>query len=208
MSAPTVAVGATRTSAPVSSVADLAYHPSLRDRMRVRPRRKTLARMRGAVEPEGRSLLDLGGGTGATTVVFGEGAREIVVLEPNEKKVARGKAANAPVAFVSGVAESIPFESGQFDRVTSHLSFHHFSDPERSCREARRVLVDGGRFVIFDLRRGSPMVRWFSLFAGPSHHAPARFPTPTELERLLRSVGFRKVVHEELGPGILTVATR
>ena len=92
-----------------------SYRPSRRDRFRIRARRALLERLRSRVEPEGTRLLDLGGGTGATTVTFGTGARELVVLEPDARKVSRGRAAGAPVTFVPGVAEALPYGDGRFD---------------------------------------------------------------------------------------------
>jgi ubiquinone/menaquinone biosynthesis C-methylase UbiE len=184
------------------------YRPGLRDRLRVRGRRKLLDRMRALVEPAGTRLLDLGGGTGVTTAVFGDGARERVVLEPNEQKILRARRAHAPVTMLAGVAESIPFEPGRFDRVTSMMSFHHFSDGSVACREAFRVLAPGGRFVVYDFDRGPPPARVLAFFVVHFRHRPNPFRSPVELEQLVRDSGFHNVRRETFGPGAFIVAER
>jgi len=184
------------------------YRPGRRDRLRIRQRRATLERMRAVLEPERTRILDLGGGTGATATVFGAGAQEIVVVEPNAKKVARGKAAHAPVTFVDGFAESLPYGPERFDRVVSLMSFHHFADGDAVLREAARVLAPGGRLVVYDFDRSHWLGRWAAFFEGRRGGPPARFVTPAELERRVTAAGFARTRHESVGAGTLLVGER
>jgi len=184
------------------------YHPGLRDRLRRRGRLPLLERMHALLQPEGLRLLDLGGGTGVTTVEFGRGSRELVVLEPSPPKVERGRKAHAPVTFVSGVAEEIPFEPGRFDRVVSLMSFHHFSDGAKACREAWRVLTPGGRFLIYDFSCGPPPARVLAFFERTFHHRSFRFLTAAELEGVVRGAGFREVRQESFRSGTIVMGQR
>jgi ubiquinone/menaquinone biosynthesis C-methylase UbiE len=184
------------------------YRPSWRDRLRRRFRRSLLTRLRAWVEPEGTRLLDLGGGTGVTTVVFGDGARERVVLEPNPKKVLRGQKARAPVTFVTGVAEAIPFGQARFDRVVSLMSFHHFADGEKACREAARVLAPGGRFVVYDFDRGPPPAHLMAFWVTRVRHRTMRLLSNAELEDVIRGAGFAHVRRESFGGGAFVVGER
>jgi len=184
---------------------DPEYRPSFQDQFRVRRRRALLERLRVLLTPDGARLLDLGGGTGATTVEFGRGAKEVVVLEPDERKVARGQAARTPVTFASGVAESIPYPDERFDRVTSLLSFHHFSRGDDALREAARVLVPGGRLVLYDIDPSSWAARWMGLFL---RNHPNGFATPSELEQKLLAAGFRTARREPIRSGTFLVADR
>jgi ubiquinone/menaquinone biosynthesis C-methylase UbiE len=184
------------------------YRPSWRDRVRRRSRRAVLARLRSWVEPNGTRLLDLGGGTGVTTTVFGDGARERVVLEPNEKRILQGRKAHAPVTFVVGVAEAVPYEEGRFDRVVSLMSFHHFSDGPKACREAARVLAPGGRFVVYDLDRSPSPARLAAFWVMRVRHRKMRLLSSAELEQVVRDAGFQNVRREPFGGGAFVVGER
>jgi ubiquinone/menaquinone biosynthesis C-methylase UbiE len=184
------------------------YRPSWRDRIRRYARRELLIRLRAWVEPEGTRLLDLGGGTGVTTMVFGDGANERVVLEPARKKILRGERTHAPVTFVEGVAEAIPYAEGRFDRVVSLMSFHHFSDGEKACREAYRVLAPGGRFVVYDFDCGPPPARLVAFWVVQVRHGKMRLLSNTELEAVVRSAGFRNVRREAFRGGAFVVGER
>lgn len=184
------------------------YRPSGRDRLRVRLRRGLLERLRVVIEPDGTRLLDLGGGTGATTVRFGSGARELIVLEPDERKIARGRAAETPATFVTGVAETIPFGDARFDRVVSLMSFHHFSRPDEALREVARVLAPGGRLVVYDFDRSTLAGRWVSIFETRVHGHGLAFLTAADLERKVVASGLRAVRREPFGGGTLVVAER
>ena len=187
---------------------DGEYHPSWGDRLRRWTRRRLLERLRSIVAPDGSRLLDLGGGSGVTTVEFGEGARELYVIEPDARKTERGLRAGAPVTFVTGVAEAIPFEDGRFDRVVSLMSFHHFSDGDRACREAARVLSPGGRFTVYDIHRSSLAARWLSLFVRHRGHSPGGFANAEELAQKLGNAGFHDVRRESYRSGSFVVGER
>jgi len=143
-----------------------------------------------------------------TTVVFGNAATELVVLEPARKKILRGQKAHAPVTFVEGVAEAIPYAEGRFDRVVSLMSFHHFSDGEKACREANRVLAPGGRFVVYDFDRGPPPARLVAFWVVRVRHRKMRLLSSAELEEVVRSAGFRNVRREAFRGGAFVVGDR
>lgn len=185
-----------------------SYRPSVVDRFRLRSRRDMLDHLRGVIEPDGARLLDFGGGTGATTVVFGRGARELVVLEPNERKVARGQAVGAPVAFVAAVAEAIPYAEARFDRVVSLMSFHHLPQGDLALREVVRVLAPGGRFVLCDFDPSTPRGRWVSFFERRLHRDFPQFATTADLERRVLAAGFRAVRRAPFGSLTVVVAER
>ena len=187
---------------------DGGYHPTFGDRLRRRTRHRLLERLRSIVAPAGARLLDLGGGSGVTTVAFGDGARELYVLEPDSRKSERGVRAGAPVTFVNGVAEAIPFEEGRFDRVVSLMSFHHFSDGDTACREAARVLAPNGRFVVYDIHRSSLAARWLSAFARHRGHSASGFATAEELAQKLGNAGFHDVRREPYRSGSFVVGVR
>ena len=179
----------------------------VQDWLSVRAHRQDLPYLRRALAIEsGSRLLDVGGGTGAFTAVFGQGAEEIVVLEPHDAKVRYGRRRRPNLRFISAQAEEIPFPDDYFDRVTIIVSFHHVQGPDQALEEIRRVLKAGGRFVVeeFDPNHGR----------GRRAHALERtfggdqsiFYTPDELRSKLEGHGFGGIAHETVGPGYLLTA--
>ncbi len=138
---------------------------------------------RAGIEP-GHRVLDVGCGPGRLALDIAEvvGAEgRVCGIDAAEEMVAlaASKAAKAglEVDFQVASAGELPFEEASFDRVVSTLVYHHLPDDvlEASLREIRRVLVPGGRVVIFDFEPGSgpPVHRalggLFRLFG--HHHA-------------------------------------
>lgn len=58
-----------------------------------------------------------------------------------------------PAHYVLGNCMDMPFEDESFDSVISNGSLHEWENPIRAFNEIYRVLRDGGRYCITDLRR-------------------------------------------------------
>ena len=103
----------------------------------------------------GRTVLELGAGTGKlTTRLVPTGAR-IVALEPvpgMRTKLAAALGGAPGVEIVDGTAEAIPLPAGSVDAVVAAQAFHWF-DAIRALSEIHRVLRPGGRFVLAWNRR-------------------------------------------------------
>jgi len=112
------------------------------------------------------------------------------------------------VTFVSGVAESLPYGEGRFDRVVSLMSFHHFSEADGALREAARVLAPGGRLVVYDFDRSTLSGRWVAFFEGHLARHSVRFVTASDLERRVLAAGFHASRREAFGSGAFVVAER
>lgn len=100
-----------------------------------------------AVLPPG-IVLDVGAGNGFTASRLRRADREVVGLEPAAGMVDP----TAPIPWVRGEAEALPFADGSFDAVyaTWAYFFPTFLDPAPGLAEAERVLVDGGLLVVVD----------------------------------------------------------
>ena len=103
----------------------------------------------------GEHVLDLGCGTGHSTLALAARAASVVGLDLTDAMLAEARrlarergAANA--SFERGDAEALPYPDASFDVVTSRVSAHHYAHPERAVREAARVLQAGGRLVVSD----------------------------------------------------------
>src|SRR5947208_14675126 len=134
------------------------------ERASVRKRAADLAELRALIAPtSGVRLLDVGGGAGAATERFATGCAEVVVLEPDRRKVAQGRKLRPTIRFEEGRAERIPFPDATFDRVTAVVAFHHIEDQGRALQEIRRVLRVSGRLVLFEMppsRAPRPLDHW------------------------------------------------
>lgn len=102
--------------------------------------------------PAGRTL-DLGAGTGAANVAFGD--REVVALDPAPEMLALNEAAYRLVA----VGEALPFEDGSFDAVFSAYVFRNLDSVDGTLSEINRVLRPGGMAGIVDLGRPTGSVQ-------------------------------------------------
>jgi SAM-dependent methyltransferase len=109
----------------------------------------------------------------------------------------------------------LPLNDGQFDHVVMLAVFEHLVEPESVLREAFRILVRGGSLImtwpaalVDPILNALHTLRLISDEMESDEHQK-RIPV-SEVERLLKSVGFREFHHRkfELGLNHLMVATR
>jgi len=112
-----------------------------------------------AAPAPGEQVLDVGCGTGTLAIamkprVGAGGEVHGIDASPEMIEVAREKSAKAGagIDFRVALIEAIPFPDATFDLVTSSLMLHHLPDAlkVKGLREIRRVLKQGGRFVLMD----------------------------------------------------------
>lgn len=116
-----------------------------------------------ALDPQrGERILDVGCGTGTTTVAIAKAApdAEVVGFDPDAPAldIARRKASNAgaKITWVRGRGQIMPFPSERpFDKALSTLAFHHLtrSDKAVALAEIQRILKPGAPFFLVDFGR-------------------------------------------------------
>ena len=103
-----------------------------------------------AVAPN-EQVLDVACGTGvlacAAAERVGAGGR-VVGLDANPQMLAVARRQRAPVEWVEGRAEQLPFDDRSFDAVLSQFGFMFFDDRVAALREMLRVLRPGGRLAV------------------------------------------------------------
>ena len=154
---------------------------------------------------DGERLLDVGCGTGQLLLMASEThpASQMVGVDPDPRAllIARRRAARLgrQLEFVMAGGEQLPFPDGSFDVVSSTLAFHHIPVElkPQALREIRRVLKEGGRFLLADFGRAhSPEVLWLVGMMDRLHVPEARSLRENvhgKVPALIREAGFGEI---------------
>lgn len=97
-------------------------------------------------------ILEIGCGTGADAAYFSEQGHNVLATDVSSVVVAQNKEhyKGLTTEFRQlDAAKSLPFQTGQFDSVYSHLALHYFTDAATKSifREISRVLRPHGIFA-------------------------------------------------------------
>src|SRR5215475_3561701 len=118
--------------------------------------RQRLIRDGTEFEP-GTRLVEIGCGVGAVLAVLGQEFPDVrlfgVDIEEKQLEFARGHLQRAGVdaTLVQADALALPFGEESFDNVWMMWFLEHVGDPPAALREARRVLVPGGRITAIEV---------------------------------------------------------
>jgi len=101
---------------------------------------------------DGRTVLDLGAGTGKLTRALVPTGARLVAVEPGERMLAELRRTLPDVEALIGAAEAIPLPDASVDAITMGQAFHWFRHDE-AIPELRRVLrPHGGVALIWNTR--------------------------------------------------------
>lgn len=160
----------------------------------------------------GERVLDVGCGSGATTVIAARATAPGPVLgvdlsEPMlaaaRERTARGGVDN--VRFETADAQSHPFEADDFDVAISRFGVMFFDDPVAAFANIRRALRPDGRIVFVcwkDLLEnewlsvpGAAMLQYLPLpeAGAPGAPGPFAFADPERVRGILTAAGFTDV---------------
>ena len=122
----------------------------------VDPEGHVLAAMRAMAPWAGRTLLDLGCGSGYGLSRYAEEAAEVIGAEPDPRLLPLAAARDPRARVLRGSAEHLPLDDQSVDVV--HARFAYFFPPgcDAGLAEVMRVLRPGGALVVVgnDLRAG------------------------------------------------------
>jgi SAM-dependent methyltransferase len=156
----------------------------------------------------GERVLDVGCGSGATTVAFARAvapngfALGLDVSEPMLSQARAMAPKDLPLDFVLADATVHPFEPAGFDLLTSRFGVMFFADPVASFTNLRRALKPTGRlaFACWREPRENPwmMVPLTAVYkhvpkmppVGPEEPGPFAFASEERVMRILQGAGF------------------
>lgn len=149
------------------------------------------------------TVLDIGCGTG---VLLAEAARrwptaKLIGVDPSDGMLDVARAAVPAAILHRSTAERLPIHTGAVDLVLSTTSFGHWSDQAAGLVEVARVLTDGGRCHIAELKPARLFRRMF-------YRLP-EFRTPEQMRVLVEAAGLGcDETTQVRGNIVLTVATK
>lgn len=133
-----------------------------------------------------RSVLDVGCGTGSTTLAaarrLGAGSRCVGIDLSNpmiDAARTRADREGSPATFICGNAQSYPFEPASFDMILSRFGVMFFDDPIEAFAGLRRAACDDAalRFIAWRSAAENPFMTTAERAAAPLlPNLPARRP--------------------------------
>ncbi len=180
---------------------------------------------------DGDRVLDLAGGTGDLVRAFARkvGSRGMVVhTDINEAMLRQGRERLEDDGLLLPTllcdAETLPFASSSFDRVTVAFGLRNMTHKDRALAEMNRVLKPGGRLLVLEFSKiAEPLEKaydWYSfrilpgigkLVAGDadSYRYLAEsirvHPGPAELKAMMKTAGFGHVDVHPMTAGVVAL---
>ncbi|MGB0370974.1 MAG: ArsR/SmtB family transcription factor [Opitutales bacterium] len=102
-------------------------------------------------------IVDLGAGEGMLSHLLAKHAESVVCVDSSPKMVEFGaelakKNQIENLTYKLGDIEKVPLEEASFDFALLSQALHHAQHPDRAISEAFRILSEGGRIAIMDLK--------------------------------------------------------
>jgi ubiquinone/menaquinone biosynthesis C-methylase UbiE len=110
-------------------------------------------------------VLDVGCGTGQSTIALAAIGHSIIGIDPSAEMLAHAPR-HSRIEYVQSSAENIPLSSDQFDIITAAQAFHWFNQ-EVFLGEANRLLRTRGWLMIYtswfscEMRESPNFASWF-----------------------------------------------
>jgi ubiquinone/menaquinone biosynthesis C-methylase UbiE len=151
-------------------------------------------------EAPGRTLLDVGGGTGNYSQALAAEGWQPLVADRSTQMLAHAEAKG--LATVRADATMLPFAEESFDAAMLVSMIHHVDAPELTLGEARRVLRPGGRLALMAFTREDIDDSWcIDFFPASRPWMQATHPPLRELLAELPGARRVPVIYKDLEDG-------
>jgi SAM-dependent methyltransferase len=141
--------------------------------------------------PDGRSLLDIGGGTGNYARALADSGFRVALCDYSPGMAARSatKLGEALVAVADG--QRLPFANAAFDCAVAIKVMNHVPDWPTFFVEARRI-IRKGPLILVHATQETMQANWITHYI-PSIGKQERFRPEAETAQQLRAAGFSRV---------------
>lgn len=173
----------------------------------------------------GQRVLDIGAGTGTSSIEYAHAGADVVASDFSEGMVAEGRRRYPELEFVIADAMNLPFEDASFDVVTSSVALRNVHDPRQALREAYRVTKPGGRLVIceFSTPVWGPFKKLYKFYLGTALQYVAKlfasnkgaygylsksildWPDQQGFAQMISKCGWEDVEYRNLSAGIVAI---
>jgi ubiquinone/menaquinone biosynthesis C-methylase UbiE len=175
------------------------------------PYAREVAKRAAQLDP--RRILETAAGTGIVTEALHRALLEAKIvatdLNPAMLEVAAQRMNSDKVSFQPADAQDLPFEDGRFNLVVCQFGAMFFPDKVKGNAEARRVLREGGTYllVIWDRIDRNPVSQAVADAVAAEfpdnpprflERAPFSYADPAQIERDVRAAGFTQVELEQV----------
>ncbi|MCX5378921.1 class I SAM-dependent methyltransferase [Streptomyces sp. NBC_00091] len=96
----------------------------------------------------GARVADVGAGTGIATALLAARGARVLAVEPGDGMAAEFRRAHPGIPVVRGDGDRLPLATASFDLLT-YAQAWHWTHPDRSVPEVRRVLRPGGALALW-----------------------------------------------------------
>lgn len=181
----------------------------------------------------GATVIDVCGGTGDLAVLasrYAGPSGRVTIFDLNRAMMNAGRekvfaVACAPVDYVQGNAEVMPFPDNSFDAAMVGYGIRNVTRMERGFEEMYRVLRPGGKMMCLEFSKPVwPVFRWlYDIYSfhimpflgdlitgsrGAYTHLPESirtFPLPDALSAMMERIGFKRVSFHRQTNGISVI---
>ncbi|OPX17599.1 SAM-dependent methyltransferase [candidate division WOR-3 bacterium 4484_100] len=136
--------------------------------------------------PDSKLGIEIGVGTGRFSSMLN--IRYGVDLSYNSLKLARERGCEVVLA----PAENLPFSSNTFDYALLMVTLCFVDEPERTLKEARRILKKGGKLIVGIIDRDSRLGKLYQKKKSKFYQV-ARFFSSLQVIELMRRSRFRRI---------------
>jgi ubiquinone/menaquinone biosynthesis C-methylase UbiE len=140
---------------------------------------------------EHQTILDIACGTGNYTVALRNLDVHISGSDISNEMLEKARQKSEDVEWYHCDVQDLPFRSNAFNGAICTLAVHHFKDLTLSFKEISRVIVPGGRFILFTAAREQMKRYWLNeYFPEMMRKSTAQMPSLAQIRSATEQAGF------------------